>query len=54
MHVLWGQKKTAMPHASMVIGAGLEKLAQYETYMSVVPAYILATSTFYLFIQVFN
>jgi hypothetical protein len=43
-----------MPHASIVIGAGLAKLAQYETYMSVVPAYILATSMFYLFMQAFN
>ena len=36
MRMYWTAQKETMPHASMVIDAGLEKLAQYVASMSVV------------------
>lgn len=54
MRLFWTLQKEHMPHVTTVIDAGLAKLAQYETSMSVVLAYILATGTSCLFIHIFN
>ena len=52
MRILWSRQKTEMPHVSAVIDGGLNKLANYEEYMSAVPAYTLATSMFsYILVQ---
>ena len=54
MRMYWTAQKETMPHVSIVIDAGLEKLAQYVASMSVVPAYFLVTGTLYLSVHVSN
>jgi hypothetical protein len=42
MKRVWNEQKAAMPEATPIIDAGLDKLEEYRSRADLVPAYVLA------------
>ena len=49
MKSVWNKQKVEMPNVAHIINAGLDKLDEYQERIDLVPTYVGAMSTCYVF-----